>query len=142
MASLFMDQMVEPTPRAIEEALADAGADPTLWEQVEALLADAGVAVAWRYYRDGGWLGKATKGAKTIAWLAIETEGIGVGVHFAERLRDRLLAADALSSHLRDQIAAAETGSGGRVVSARLTVRTASDLDDLRGLVGLRLTVK
>jgi len=142
MTSLFTDPMVEPTARAIADALADAGVDPTMGEQVVGLLADAGVTVVWRYYRDGGWFGKATKGAKTIAWLAVETEGVGVGVHFAERLRDRLLAADTLSQHLRDQIAATEPISGGRLVSTQLTVRTAADLADLRGLVALKLAAR
>jgi hypothetical protein len=29
------------------------------------------MAIAWRYYRDGGWLVKATRGSKTVAWVNV-----------------------------------------------------------------------
>lgn len=36
------------------------------------MFAEAGVLVSWRYYRDRGWLAKATRGNKTAAWPALE----------------------------------------------------------------------
>jgi hypothetical protein len=105
-----------------------------------AVFAEAGVVVSWRYYRDGGWLAKATRGKKTIAWLAVEDGFVRVTFHFAERHRAALAEADGLAQQVRDRIAA--TAVSGRLLSVTFEVREPADLDPVRVVLAVKLTAK
>ncbi len=104
MGQAFPDQSQPPTPKAIAEALGDADA---AWQEALGAFADAGVDVAWRYYRDGGWLAKATRGKATMAWMSVEPGLARITFYFPARLRDTILASPDLDDTLRERIAAA-----------------------------------
>ena len=137
MGSVFSAARVEPTSAAIREAL---GSRSQAWEQTLAMFAEAGVLVSWRHYRDGGWLAKATRGKKTIAWLAVEDGFVRVTFHFAERHRATLAEADGLARQARDRIAA--TAVSGRLLSVTFEVRKPADLDPVRAVLAVKLTAK
>lgn len=137
MGSVFSDAGVQPTSGAIREAL---GSRWQAWEQTLAVFAEAGVLVSWRYYRDGGWLAKGTRGNKTIAWLAVEDGFVQVSFHFAERHRAALAEADGLARQVRDRIAA--TAVSGRLLSVTFEVREPADLDPVRAVLAVKLTAK
>ena len=137
MGSVFSDARVKPTSAAIREAL---GSRSQAWEQTLAMFAEAGVLVSWRHYRDGGWLAKATRGKKTIAWLAVEDGFVRVTFHFAERHRATLAEADGLARQVRDRIAA--TAVSGRLLSVTFEVRKPADLDPVRVVLAVKLTAK
>lgn len=68
MTSVFRDPDVEPTTESIRAAL---GRAADTWDELTALIADSGALLAWRYYRDGGCVARASNGQKTIAWLNV-----------------------------------------------------------------------
>jgi hypothetical protein len=137
MGSVFSDAGVEPTSAAIQEAL---GSASQAWEQTLAVFAEADVLVSWRYYRDGGWVAKATRGNKTIAWLAVEDGFVRVAFYFAERHRAALADADGLAQQVRDRIAA--TAVSGRLLSVTFEVREPADLEPVRVVLAVKLTAK
>ena len=59
-----------PTADLIEDALGDTC---PIWERfLEALEdPDLRVTVSWRWYVDGGWLGKVMRGTRNFAWLSL-----------------------------------------------------------------------
>jgi hypothetical protein len=137
MGSVFSDAAVEPTSVAIREVL---GSRPHAWEQTLAAFAEAGVPVSWRYYRDGGWLAKARRGNKTIAWLTVEDGFVRVAFHFAERHRAALAEADGLPRQVRERISG--MALSGRLLSVTFEVREPADLDPVRVVLAAKLTVK
>jgi hypothetical protein len=102
MGQAFNDESNPPTPASIAAALGDAA---PVWRQTVAMFEAAGVTVEWRYYRDGGWLAKATRRSQTIAWMRVEPGHLRVTFYFAARFRELLLADSVLDATLREQIA-------------------------------------
>jgi hypothetical protein len=137
MGSVFAEAGAEPTGAAIREAL---GSRSRAWDQTMTVFAEAGVLVSWRYYRDGGWLAKATRGNKTIAWLAVEDGFVRVTFHFAERHRATLAEADGLARQVRDRIAAIAVSR--RLLSVTFDVREPADLDPVRVVLAVKLIAK
>jgi hypothetical protein len=88
----------------------------------------------------GGWLAKARRGNKTIAWLTVEDGFVRVAFHFAERHRAALAEADGLPQQVRER-------TSGMALSRRLLpvtfeVREAADLDPVRAALAAKLTAK
>jgi hypothetical protein len=137
MGSVFSDAGVEPTSAAIRKAL---GSRSQTWEQTLAVFAEAGVLVSWRYYRDGGWLAKARRGNKTIAWLAVEDGFVRVAFHFTERHRAALAEADGLPRQVRERISAMAVS--GRLLSVTFEVREPADLHPVRVVLAVKLATK
>ena len=104
MGQAFPDQSQPPTPELIAEALGEAD---IAWKEAPDAFADAGVDVTWRYYRDGGWLAKATRGKATMAWMSVEPGLARITFYFPVRLRDTILAGPDLDDTLRERIAGA-----------------------------------
>ena len=86
-----------------------------------------GLTVCWRYYREGGWLAKATKGSKTVAWLNVVPGGARVTCYFAERDRARLVENPALPADVRDRIAV--VALIGKLLPVSLEVRESADVE-------------
>jgi hypothetical protein len=125
VASAFTDQAVEPTAEAVAEAL---GPAQPAWGDLQRGLDAVGAALApWRYYRDGGWLLKAHKGSKTIAWIAIANGHIDMACHFAERLRDAAASAPGVPADVAETIRSAQPRAG--LVSVAFELRSADDVD-------------
>jgi hypothetical protein len=137
MGGVFSDAGVEPTSAAIREAL---GSRSQAWEQTLAMFAEAGVLVSWRYYHDGGWVAKATRGKKTVAWVTVEDGFVRVSFYFAERHRAALAEADGLARQVRDRISA--TPVSGRLLPVTFEVRERADLDPVRAVLAVKLTAK
>ena len=123
MGSVFHNKDVQPDDAMIHTALAS---NPEAWDQVTSLLADAGVTVSWRHYRDGGWLAKATLKNKTIAWLAVEDGFVRVTFHFAERHRTQLSELHELPTDIRQGIA--QTPLSGKLLPVTFEVRGGADI--------------
>ena len=104
MGQAFSDESQPPTPAAIAEAL---GASTSAWQEALDAFAEAGVDVAWRYYRDGGWLAKVTLGKTTMAWMGVEPGAARITFYFPARLRDTIMAGSELDERLRVRIAGA-----------------------------------
>lgn len=60
--------------------------------QLDHNIVAAGLALEWRYYKDGkAWLGKVTYKKKTIVWLSLWKECIKASFYFTEKTRPGVL---------------------------------------------------
>lgn len=133
MKSAFSDPGVEPTTESIRAALGPA-ADS--WDELTALIADSGALLAWRYYRDGGWLARASNGQKTVAWLNVAQGHTRITFYFAERDRPTLAHHPALTDELRHQIATAALS--GRLLPVTLDLHDRHQLPQIRTLLATK----
>lgn len=137
MGNVFTDSQVRPEEGAIRVALGDASG---VWDEVAEVFASAGAEVTWRHYRDGGWLAKASRNGKTLAWLSVKPGVLQVSFHFAERLRETLLSDGAIAGHLHERIARAPVS--GNLFSIPLDVRTPDEVGDVKQLAASKLSTK
>lgn len=137
MPTAFRDPDVEPTTTRIHAVL---GPADDAWDGLAGLIAKAGLDLDWRYYRDGGWLAKATKGNKTIAWLSVEPGEVRITCYFAERHRTALTEDATLPAELRERIGA--TAMIGRLLPVFQVVRTISDLAQVASILRIKLAAR
>ena len=134
MTTAFRDPAVEPTATRIHAALGAAG---DAWDLLADLIAESGLTLTWRYYRDGGWLAKAGKGSKTVAWLNVAPGCARVTFYFAERDRARLVDTPALPTDLRDRIAV--VALIGKLLPLSLELRVSQDLREFATVLRIKL---
>ena len=135
--NVFSDPAVQPTDELIGDAL---GASVQAWTGFGDALTAAGVTVGWRYYRDGGWLAKAVRGSKTVAWMSVDKGFARVTFYFAARLRDALCDAADVPARVRDEIKAG--AAVGKLVPVTLELRTPADVADAEAVLGCKLKLK
>ncbi|MFN3340730.1 MAG: DUF3788 family protein, partial [Dietzia sp.] len=92
------------------------------------------------YYRDGGWLAKATRGSKTVAWLAVDSGVLTVTFYFAERHRDVLRDTPGLPIDVRERIAG--TALTGKLLPVTHEVRTSDDVAVVAATLAIKLAAK
>lgn len=136
MGPVFDDPTVEPTTTTVDAALGPAS---QAWHALLDVLAEAGTTVAWHHYRDGGWLAKATKVSKTVAWLQVDSGFARMTCYFAERHRPALASAD-LPATLRAQIVGQPMV--GRMLPFSLQIRTPADVTSAATVLTLKQTLK
>ncbi|MFW0787241.1 DUF3788 family protein [Gordonia sp. CPCC 206044] len=137
MGTALSDPDDPPTQESIGETLGPAAG---AWSAFTQTLADNDVVAEWRHFRDGGWLLKATRGRKTVAWADIHDGFFRVAFHFAERLRPALLSNETLSRDLRRRIA--DTPPRGKLVSIALDVQDVDDLPNVASVLSARLSLR
>lgn len=122
---VLTDPEVAPDERQIRSAL---GAAIEAWQVLESALAGPpfGLALSWHYFRDGGWLRKALRGRKNVAWLAVWKDYATVTFYFAARHREDLVSLP-ITDGLRRQ--AAEAEMTGRMLPFVIEVRALPDVD-------------
>jgi len=134
MNAVFGDPAIAPVPETIDEAL---GESAPAWRQLTDVLAGENVATAWRYYKDGGWVIKASRGSRTVAWMSVN-QGYGrITFFFAQRLRPALVAADDLPAWVKD---AARDAT--KMLSITIQIRTSADVADAQSVLRYKLTLK
>ncbi|MCS3428041.1 DUF3788 family protein [Leucobacter aridicollis] len=92
---------------------------------------ELGLTLDWRYYRDGGWLCRALRGSKNLAWLAFKPGRLTVACYFAERHRAALAAIPGLG-HV------AETPLIGKTLPVPLELVDIEDVDLAVALVSAK----
>lgn len=135
MSQAFTEEATPPTEDSIAAAL---GVAAPVWATTVAAFEGIGATVEWRYYRDGGWLAKATKRSQTIAWLRVEPGQLRVTFYFAARFRDLLLDEVGIDAALRDRVA----DSTGRTIPLSLELSDTSAPDQLPTLIAVKVRAK
>ncbi|MBA3020626.1 DUF3788 family protein [Propionicimonas sp.] len=135
MSQAFNEEATRPTPESIAAALGDAA---SVWATTVAALEEVGATAEWRYYRDGGWLAKATKRSQTIAWARVEPGQLRVSFYFAARFRELLLDEMGIDAAIREQVEAAT----GRTIALSLELGATSAPEQLLALIGFKLRAK
>ncbi|HEY3338690.1 MAG TPA: DUF3788 family protein [Propionicimonas sp.] len=136
MSAAFRDPAVEPVTTSIHAVLGTAG---EAWDRLAELMGTLGVTVGWRYYRDGGWLAKAARNSRTVAWLNVVPGCVRVTVYFAERHRPMLVDNAELPPELRDRIAT--VALIGTLLPVSLEVRDTAAVADVGAVLGIKLAV-
>ncbi len=98
------------------------------------------VEITWRHYKDGGWLAKAVRKGKTVAWLTVQPGALLVSFHFAERLRAKLLDDETVGENLRQRVS--QTPVPGKLFTIPLAIRADADITDARQLLEFKLSTK
>jgi hypothetical protein len=134
VTATFRDPAVEPTTERIQAVL---GAAVEAWDRLLRLVDDSGLVLDWRFYRDGGWLAKVTKGTKTVAWVNVVPGCVRATCYFAERDRGAIADDPALPADVRSRVAAAALI--GRSLPVSLEARTGDDVRTLGTVLRLKL---
>ncbi|MCL2735955.1 MAG: DUF3788 family protein [Propionibacteriaceae bacterium] len=134
MNAVFDDPTVTPVSETIDDAL---GVSAPAWAQWADVLASAGVDTAWRYYKDGGWVIRASRGSRTIAWMSVNRDYGRVTFLFAQRLRSTLVAADDLPEWIKDAARDAQ-----KMLSLTIQIRTSADVADAHAVLRYKLALK
>jgi len=137
VASVFSDPSVEPTTSCISDAL---GAAREAWAELTGVLVNLGAKIEWRYYRDGGWLVKASKGGKTVAWLQVNAGYARITCYFAERHRETLAKATDIPAELREQISSQQVT--GKLLPITLQIRDHPDVVIAATVLNLKQSLK
>lgn len=135
----FRDEKRCPTEAAIAKALNEAAPS---WKALWATMREEHpeIDTSWRHYADAkGWLLKASKGTKTICWVAVQTGVFQVGFHFADRLASAVLEANLSPARKK---AFQKQPSSGKLRSLRVEFGPASGIRDVMTLVELKLRLK
>lgn len=138
MPATFRDPDVAPTIGMVHDVLGPGAA--AVWDELAGLVTGAGATLAWRYYADGGWLAKASRANRTVAWLNVAPGQATITFYFAERHRASLAANPELSSTEREQIAG--TALSGRLLPVTLTLADGRQLPEVRALLTAKLSLK
>ncbi|WJH23360.1 DUF3788 family protein [Pseudarthrobacter defluvii] len=103
------------------------GASFAAWQDLKELLSRPylGLELSWHHYRDGGWLCKALRGSKNMAWLAVWDGYATVTCYFSARHRNDL-AALPLPDNLRAQITGVEMS--GAMLPVVVRIRSPEDI--------------
>lgn len=136
LTPVLTDESVPPTAPLIEETL---GVAYPAWLRLEEELGDAGLVLEWVYYRDGGWLCKALRGKKNLAWLAVWDDQATVTFYFSERHREGLTALE-VPEQIRQQAATAQMI--GRMLPLRLDIREPQDVDSALRILDFKKSAK
>lgn len=116
------------------------GSAGAAWPDLVELIADAGLDLAWKYYRDGGWLARASNRGKTVAWIKVADGHAILTCYFAERHRQGLVAGSTLSDELRQRVAA--TSMVGRMLPVTVEVRDGAGVAEAGAVVRLKLAAR
>ncbi len=117
------------------------GASFAAWQDLKELLSgpDFALELSWHHYRDGGWLCKAARGSKTMAWLAVWDDYATVTCYFSARHRNDL-AALPLPDDLRTQVTGMEMS--GAMLPVVVGIRSREDVDAATEVVRYRLRAR
>lgn len=124
-----------PDDAQVQEHL---GSSFAAWTRLEAALSgpELGLKLTWHHFRDGGWLRKALRGRKNVAWLAVWEGYATLTCYFSARHRDDLVALP-LPDSLRTQVRRVEMS--GAMLPVVVEIRSAADVDAALEVVRYRL---
>jgi len=118
------------------EALFRSILTPTLFRVMEKILrslADAGIDLEWRYYKDGNaWLGKATYRKKTVVWISLWDTLLKAGFYFSQTTRPAVLELP-LSPEIITLFA--EAKPVGKLIPLTLDIQDETSLPDFITLI-------
>ena len=136
--AVFTNPDITPDDELIEATLKDSFA---AWKAFTETVEGPGYKLVceWKYYRDGGWLNRALKGTKVIAWCGVWDGYASATCYFSERHREELLELD-VSEALVSKIETAEMM--GKMLPVFVELRTLADVADACAVVKAKLAAK
>jgi len=116
------------------------GDNLTLWNNFNEELRKYDIEIEWRFYKDGGWLGKALNKKKTIFWGSLSENTFSAGFNFSNKpsLREGLLTLE-ISEDIKNSI---EDTPSGKFFGFRVDITDESQLSDLYTLINYKKKAK
>ncbi len=137
MIDFKKDRNIEPVDENLNIVLGNSfPAYKALVEKLSDFKAD----LEWRFYRDGGWLAKATQKKKTIFWGEPEDGRFAIAFHFNERNKQGVLALD-IADDLK-QIFSNTPINGNMLTSLKIDIYSESELPDIYQLIDYKIRAK
>jgi uncharacterized protein DUF3788 len=114
------------------------GSSFAAWTRLEVELTgpELGLQLSWHHFRDGGWLRKALRGTRNVAWLAVWDGYATVTCYFSARHREDLVSLP-LPDSLRTQVRDAEMS--GAMLPVVVEIRSAADAEAALQVVRYKL---
>jgi len=131
----------DPNTELSDEFLATVLGDKlTLWNAFNERLQDFDISLEWRYYKDGGWLGKATNKKRTIFWGSLSDGFFSASFNFPEKphLRTGLLELD-ISEDIKNSLSSTPKGA---FWGFTVDVHSESQLSDLYKIIEYKKSAK
>ena len=137
----------------IEQMLKDPGAKITedffvtvlgntypVWKKFNESLVQYGVEIEWRFYKDGGWLGKSTHKKKTVFWGSLSENAFHASFNFSNKpsLREGFLALE-IDDSIKNSL---EETPSGKYFGFTVNVTDENNLSDLYKLIEYKKTAK
>lgn len=137
MLEFKKDRNIEPNDENLKIILGDSfSAYKTLIEK----LSDFEVSLEWRFYKDGGWLAKATRKKKTIFWGEPGSGYFTIAIHFNERNKEGVLELD-IADELK-QIFSNTPSNGGKLTTLKIKIYSEDELPDVYQLIDYKRRAK
>ena len=126
--------MKDPSTQINEEFFAMVlGDNLSLWESFNEELEKYDISIEWRFYKDGGWLGKAIHKKKTIFWGSLSENTFSAGFNFSNKpiLREGILALE-ISDVIKNSL---EDTPSGKFFGFTVNITNENQLPDLYTLI-------
>lgn len=136
---ILSDPMVEPTPEFLKEVLKE---KYDWWLEIRDHVTGSypHVTEVWKYYNDGKqWLYRLMQKKNTIFWLAVMADTYRITFYFPKKA-EALISGSGLPEQIRTDFLTAH--SYGQIRPISLKMERASDMELVRQLVALKLSVK
>lgn len=139
MIDFKKDGTIEPTDENLSIVLGDSF---SAYKMLVEKLSDFEVELAWRFYKDGGWLAKVTQKRKTIFWGSPADGHFTSAFHFNERSKQGVLALD-IADELKQEFSNALSKSeGSKLTSLKIDIYSESQLPDVYQLIDYKKRAK
>jgi len=136
---MFPDRNVFPTDDLIFSVI---GEKKKFWDNIMQYASDnyKDISGLWNYYNDGKqWLFKLTQKKKTIFWGAILEDTFRITFYFGDKAEPVIVSSD-LPAVIKDNF---RTGQRyGKIRAISLKINTASDIEIVRTLIGIKVKIK
>jgi len=133
--------MKDPNTQLTDEFFAMAlGGSLPAWKAFNEDLPNFDISIEWRYYKDGGWLAKATNKKKTIFWGYVSDGFFSANFNFPEKshLRTGILELD-ISDDIKNTFTSTPKGKWFSIV---VDVHNENKLSDLYKLIDYKKRAK
>ena len=136
---ILSDPMVEPSPEFLKEVLKEKYA---WWTEIRDHVTGhyPHITEVWKYYNDGKqWLYRLMQKKNTIFWLAVMADSYRITFYFPKKAEALITASDLPEEMKADFLTAR---SSGQIRPISLKMERASDVERVKQLVALKLTIK
>ena len=111
-----------------------------VWKDFNKQLIKYDISIEWRYYKDGGWLGKALHKKKTIFWGSLSKNTFSAGFNFSNKpnLREGVLSLE-ISDKIKNSL---EDTPSGKFFGFMVDITNENQLSDLYTLIDYKKKAK
>ena len=111
-----------------------------LWKKFDKSLSCYDIAIEWRYYKDGGWLGKALNKKKTVFWTSMSDGIFSAGFNFLNKpeICTGIENLD-ISEEIKKDITPTPTG---KYIGVTINISEEKELSDLYKLIEFKKSIK